>query len=266
MFYQFEHINSPEHFVIENTCNFSFPIHIHQCFEIITLDDGQMNVTIDNETYLLEKGDCILIFPNQMHSLNSTKSAHTLCIFSPEFVKTFSKKNQNKIPKSNKFSLDENLLTLFKNLKQTDSEMHKKGVLYLLCDAFDKGAEYKQTSSDNRNLLYKMFIYVDKNFDSNCSLSSLSSDIGYNYSYLSRYFKNAVGISFNDYVNNYRLNHSCYLLKNSSHTMLQCALESGFVSLRSFNRNFKQRFGITPTEYRNQIIKIHDWQSFNNLL
>lgn len=258
MFYQFEHINSPEHFVIENTSNFSFPLHIHQCFEIIILNDGVMNVTIDNETYLLEKGDSILIFPNQMHSLDSTKSSHTLCIFSPEFVKTFSKKTQNKLPKNNKFSLSENLLTLFKSLQQTDSELHKKGVLYLLCDAFDKQAIYKENSSDHKNLLYKIFVYVDKNFETNCSLSTLAYELGYNYSYLSRYFKNTVGISFNAYVNNYRLNHSCYLLKNSSYSALQCALESGFVSLRSFNRNFKERFGITPTEYRNNLIKNTD--------
>ncbi len=104
-------------------------------------------------------------------------------------------------------------------------------------------------------MLYTIFTFVDKNFDNDCSLTDLAKEIGYNYSYLSRYFKNIVGVTFNEYVNNYRLNHACYLIKNNSVSILQCALESGFVSLRTFNRSFKQRFGITPTQYKNTIIK-----------
>ncbi|MBE6648237.1 MAG: AraC family transcriptional regulator [Ruminococcaceae bacterium] len=43
------------------------------------------------------------------------------------------------------------------------------------------------------------------------------------------------------------------MLKSGSETIIQCAYESGFISLRSFNRNFKQRFGVSPTEYRKNI-------------
>lgn len=255
MFYQFEHIGSPEHFVVEKNQNFSFPPHIHQCFEIITINDGKMNVTIDGKIYTLAKNECIIIFPNQIHSLESVQSAHTLCIFSPEFVMSFSRTVKNKIPLNNKFTVSENLLTLIKQLEQNESETLKKGILYLLCDAFNKQAEYKDQPFVHDNLLYKMFVFVDKNFDGECSLTMLSKKTGYNYSYLSRCFKNIVGLSFNSYVNNYRLNNSCYLLKNSTLTTMQCAFESGFVSLRSFNRNFKQRYGITPTEYRSNIMK-----------
>jgi len=46
------------------------------------------------------------------------------------------------------------------------------------------------------------------------------------------------------------LSHACYLLKNTAQSVLQCALDSGYTSLRSFNRNFKAQFGISPSQYR----------------
>ena len=59
-----------------------------------------------------------------------------------------------------------------------------------------------------------------------------------------------MGLSFHRYVNMRRLNYAAYLLANTDATCVSCALESGFASLRSFNRNFKKEFGITPAEYK----------------
>ena len=255
MFYQAEHIGTPEHFIIEKNCDFSFQPHIHQCFEVIILTNGTMNVTVDKKLYSLKEGDSIIIFPNQIHSLDSTESAHTLCIFSSDFVKFFKQKTQNKIPNDNKFTLEKHLVMLFEQLEDNDSEMFRKGVLYLICDAFHKQATYKNQDTDRHDLLYAIFTFVDKNFDSDCSLDVLSKESGYNYSYISRYFKNITGISFNTYVTNYRLNHACYLMKSDTISMLQCALSSGFVSLRTFNRCFKQHFGMTPTQYQDTITR-----------
>lgn len=255
MFYQAEHIGTPEHLVIEKNTNYSFPHHIHQCFEFITLLAGEMDVTVDANTYSLKKDDSILIFPNQIHSLSSAESKHALCIFSPDYVKLFSGKTQNKVPVNNRFRVSKELIALFEQLETNDSEMLRKGVLYLICDAFHRSAEYKHQEIDRRNLLFSIFAFVEKNFDGSCTLYDLASDIKYNYSYISRYFKEVVGISFNAYVTSYRLNHACYLIRNNTDSILKCALDSGFDSLRTFNRCFKNRFGLTPTEYKSLLSK-----------
>ena len=58
-----------------------------------------------------------------------------------------------------------------------------------------------------------------------------------------------VGISFNTYITHYRLSYACYLMENTEQTILQCAYNSGFTSLRNFNRCFKDHLKITPTQY-----------------
>lgn len=250
MLYQHEHIGVPEYLTIEKNQNFSFPPHIHQCFEIIVVREGRMDVTVDSTRYQLQKDEAVLVFPHQVHALQSVESEHMLCIFSPEIVKAFSTKLLNKQPESNKFRLDQSILTLFDSLADNTSDIFRKGVLYLICAAFDKNATYKRQDASKQSLLHKIFVFVETSFAGDCSLTTLAEELGYNYAYLSRYFKSIVGVSFNTYVNNYRLNHACYLLKNTSSSIIQCAFDSGFVSLRSFNRNFKQQFQITPMEYR----------------
>ena len=106
---------------------------------------------------------------------------------------------------------------------------------------------------DNENVPAQIFEFVEKNYNDNCELLSLAENTGYSYSYLSRYFKNITGISFNTYKNRYRINKACYLMDNFNYSILHCALESGYKSIRSFNRNFKNTLGITPIEYRSKL-------------
>ena len=251
MFYEFNHLGSPEYLKIEKNQDFSFPPHLHQCFEIIIILNGEMQITIDNDTFILTKNEALLIFPNQIHSLESKCSEHILCIFSPSLVQAYTTNIAGKIPVNNKFYPDEYLIKALTQLQNDSSSAEKKGILYSLCGQFDKTASYKKKQTDKECLLNKIFLFVEDNFHSNCTLSELAKIIGYDYSYLSRYFKKIVGISFNTYINQYRLSHACYLMNNTNCSILRCAMDSGFTSLRSFNRSFKEQFGITPTAYRN---------------
>ena len=147
-------------------------------------------------------------------------------------------------------SADGFMIKLLDNILPDASIIEKKGLLYLMCAQFDKTAVYKDKSEFCDVLLYKIFEFVEQNFAKNCSLAELSAETGYSYSYLSRSFKKTTGISFNSYVNQYRINNACYLLNNTDYSIIRCALESGYNSLRSFNRNFTASLGITPSEYR----------------
>ena len=67
LFYQFQHFGISEYFCKEYGKNFSFPIHLHQSFEFITVTDGEMTITIDTIPYHLKKGDILLINPLELH-------------------------------------------------------------------------------------------------------------------------------------------------------------------------------------------------------
>lgn len=252
MFYEINHLGSPQYLKTEHGENFSFSSHLHQCFELLTVTKGEMQVKIDDSEFPLKKGEAVLIFPNQIHSLSSKKSKHSLCIFSPNLVKAFVKKTAETVPVCNKFTPEEYLLKAILKLTEASPHLEKKGLLYSLCAQFDKTARYKERNTRGDKIIHKIFSFVEDNFSGSCSLEDLAAATGYDYTYLSKLFKKTVGISFVNYVNHTRLSHACYLLENTDDSILSCSLECGYSSLRSFNRNFKIHFGITPKEYREQ--------------
>ena len=254
MFYQFEHFGKGEHFRKETGENFNFPIHMHNSFELIVILSGSMDVTVGTTEYTLNENEAVLIFPHQLHALSSLQSKHILYIFSPELVKAYSAKVLQKSPASNKFRMDGNLLSLLLQTDEDSSTVAKKGALYSVCAAFDKASEYTGKAKDKNNLLYRIFEFIDREYSKDCLLKQLSEELSYDYAYLSRFFKQNVGITFNDYVNQFKISKACELLSTTGTSVIKCASECGYSSLRSFNRNFKDIVSVTPTEYK----KMHE--------
>ncbi len=250
MFYQAEHIGASDHFKRESGENFSYPLHLHRSFELILADEGEMTVTVDGESYLLRPGDGILIFPNQTHSLASRQSRHTLFIFSPRFIQAFFTEKAGLLPTKNLFSLPKTLYEALHALHEDASPYAIKGTLYSVCAHFDEVAVFRAASEDRADLLPRLFSYVEANFQGSCELTALAAAVGYNPEYISRVFKRKTGIPYNTYLNARRLSHAAYLLTNTDKGCLSVAMESGYTSLRSFNRNFKLHFKVTPAEYR----------------
>ena len=123
----------------------------------------------------------------------------------------------------------------------TESTILHQELLQVLC-----GGDLQQFQHD-------IFMFVEKNFRGDCSVEMLAKQMGYSENYLSRYFMKSIGVSFHSYVTQYRLEHVCHLMRNTNEPILRRAMDCGFTSLRSFNRNFGLYIGMTPTEYREQM-------------
>lgn len=250
MFYQNQHFGISEYFCKEMGENFSFPSHIHHSFEFIAILEGKMTVTVAETDYELSKGEGVLIFPEQIHSLKSEKSKHSLVIFSPDIVSAYSRMNSSKIPLENKINVPEYLISQFLDIDEASSIIRKKAILYEICSLLDETAEYVEKCGGKHGLLHDIFDFVENNYDKEYDLNTLGHTLGYNGAYLTRYFKKITGISYTTYVNRCKINKACYLLKNTDKTILECAYDCGYASLRNFNRNFKSIIGLSPKEYR----------------
>jgi AraC-like DNA-binding protein len=66
----------------------------------------------------------------------------------------------------------------------------------------------------------------------------------------SRLFHEVCGCSFRKYISELRLDKACQMLVQGNCKIIDVALESGHSSLALFNYNFKNRFRLTPTEWR----------------
>lgn len=251
MLYEIENSLSADMFKIMYGTDITFPTHLHNSFEFVTVTEGEMIISVEKKEYKLHTGGALLIFPNQAHAYTTENhSKYTVCIFSPELVKSYSNIFSKNLPKSNLFVSKSDYSSQLSEASNR-SILSIKGILYSLCGEFHENAEYeRKQENSNNSLIEKIFKFVEKNYDKECTLTALSKELSYHCVYLSRCFKGYTGMTFIDYVNHYRVNEASYILKNTDLTSLQVAFASGFDSLRNFNRVFKKITGKTPSEYR----------------
>ena len=67
-----------------------------------------------------------------------------------------------------------------------------------------------------------------------------------------RLFKQQMGMSFNEYLNEKRLEYGKERLRRSKDSVLEISANAGFRNVTYFNRMFKRRYGISPTQYRRE--------------
>ena len=255
MFYEYEltHPMDADYFKFLPDPDKKFPLHLHHCYEITIVTEGEIEITVDDTVYLLKKGEGVFIFPNQIHSTNaSEKGSAKTVIFASNLIRAYTKTVDMLKPCDNRFTVPDSLMHMLGETTEESDIIWMKGFLYSLCSAFHKNATYKDAFGGSYSLLYQIFKFVEQNYSGDCSLISLSKEAGYEYTYISRYFKRNIGITYNEYVNQYRISRACYYLTGYDMSILQIATECGFNSLRSLNRNFKKSLGISPSEYRRQ--------------
>ena len=87
------------------------------------------------------------------------------------------------------------------------------------------------------------------------SLEKMAFDLGISKYVLSRMFAKTFHCNFSKYLNGVRLNYAVGALENTQDTITNICFECGFESQRTFNRVFKERYKISPSDYRNTFVK-----------
>lgn len=231
----------------------NYPKHIHRSFEFIYVDNGDIDIFINNRVFNVKKDECILILPYEIHSIATKKySDANICVFSPEYIKTFHNMINNKTLEKPVFHLSENAksIVIDKIFKDNSNTIQMKACLYLLCSEIMENTKLLQSKRPECELLHEILNFIQDNFTKDISLNGIASKFGYSYTYLSKYFNNTLGVSFTDFINENRINYALYLLRNTQNTITDIAYTCGYSSIRSFNRNFLRITKSTPTSYR----------------
>lgn len=108
--------------------------------------------------------------------------------------------------------------------------------------------EVKSYKEQERDRLYE---YIKNNFtEPELSIDIISDKLGISKIKISDILKKDTNTSFKVYLNNMRLEYSCKLLKNSSKSIIEIALDCGYNNVSYFNRLFKETYSISPSSYR----------------
>lgn len=108
-----------------------------------------------------------------------------------------------------------------------------------------------QSSGSNAVLTMKQ--YIETNYDADLSFSKVARGYFFNEGYLRRVFRQATGESFSSFLNEIRINAAKRLLAETNWNILDVSMQVGFHNVTYFNRVFKQKAGMTPRRYREQM-------------
>lgn len=118
---------------------------------------------------------------------------------------------------------------------------------YSLLNVQEYALEVNQQENERMRSIYS---YVRQNFRESIPLQEIADQSNMTVPSFCRYFKKQSGKTFTQFVNEFRIIHSCKLLSETSHTVSAIAMESGFNNFSHFNRLFKQINKKSPGAYR----------------
>lgn len=248
MLFETKHVARVDFCRIDPPCATSgFPLHLHEALECYLVTRGEVRVTVDEEVYLLRAGEGVLVFPYQCHSYEAIGEAENFCcLFSPDFVPAYTKDKGKLLPRDSRFAFPP------ERLPMRGSYLAQKAFVYDLLAAFDEGREYAPRAMDGHStLISRILIYLADNLTGDCSLARLSQEIGYEYTYLSKYFKRTTGVSLHAYTDALRVARAKEMLLSDPRGSIRLIGEAcGYASQRTFDRTFRRAVGKSPAAYR----------------
>ena len=108
--------------------------------------------------------------------------------------------------------------------------------------------------TDNSRII-RIYDYILQSYKRTIKLDDLAGQLGMTPTSLCRYFKQKIGKTLIEMVNETRIKYACNLLGKTDNSILEICYESGFNNLSNFNRQFRRITGTNPKNFRINTIK-----------
>lgn len=242
--------------------------HVHQDVEILYLLRGTAQILINEESYMLKKGDYILVNANKRHSIKNLEVTTLFARFVIDYSMMTEYLGTNQLlfwcntvsDKDEAYHslrvIFDRILTLFFEGEQEEQFRLRSlfyEVIYLLVSHFmikTDDIRVQRLGFTNDTRVFEIQNYVQANYQKQLSLNELAQKLYLTPAYLSKYIRKQFGLSFLDYLNNVRLFHALDELLYTDKKVTRIAVDNGFPATASFNKAFKDCFDLTPSEYR----------------
>jgi len=250
-------------------------LHLHDCLELNIIKKGSGYYVINGKKYDIEPGDIFIINNKEPHmAVHDEDFLIEVLIFdinllwrnkgiSNFLTPFFSRKegSSHKISFNNPHQPEmaevfEKILIEHRN-KEIGWNMSVEALLMYLLTLIYRCYDEKQELDDANDNFQKMYSrisvvleYISENFTEEIKLEDLAKKVSLSHHYLCRCFKKVTGRTIFEYIEQMRIQYSCYLLKTTDESIMDISLDSGFNSVNYYNRIFKKIMNKTPREYR----------------
>ncbi|ACL75900.1 AraC family transcriptional regulator [Ruminiclostridium cellulolyticum] len=258
--------NRVEDLLVFRENSLDFLPHLHAQLELLYVEDGEIEITVNGCTRLLKKGDLSVSFPNSVHSYNTPPHQERMncivvilnLILAGDFINTLLKFHP-KVPFISSDNLHKDVPYAINTLYEEYNYAQSKPVYTPICKAYiqiiisrllQQMELITNTDVNYFDIIFDIINYINENYMQPISLNDMSRALGVGKHYLSRVFSDKIKISFSDYINGIRVSWACNMLLNTNKNITQIAYDCGFQSIRTFNRAFHKACHVSPSKFR----------------
>lgn len=275
--YEFIHHSKIKHlnaFVINITYrNF----HMHSDFELLFILEGSGKIHLKNDNFAVKSGDSVLINPNEMHEIESRDEGLKLIIlqFSRHLMNDYFPLLRNTYFRAHgvkDYFKPEDYLHFVQAVKNLTVKYIEGRELFAL-DCLHLSTDI--LTSLYRNLPYELLnenayrerkkrsdrvsrisSYIDENYLYPIRLQDIAEQEGISITHLSHFFTDNFGITFQEYLNDKRLEQALQLAGTKKYSLSELSELSGFSDPKYLNKTFFRKFGYPFQEYKNSVKQI----------
>lgn len=236
--------------------------HVHSHMEFVFVLQGSLSLSIDNETYEISRGDLAIIPPYEVHKYQSPLSSECFILACPpEYVPEY-----RQILSTQTFSppvvpYDTDTAALLPEMLRlcavnyciehgSQSSFKKKALLYCALSDLLRNASLIKHSTQELDLYRSAIVYISNHYTQKLKLPSVARELGVSTSHLSRVLSSRGDLGFSKLLNSLRCYEARRLLLQTNLSISQIAFESGYGSIRNFNRAFQKQFRCLPKDLR----------------
>ena len=250
-------------FYQEKEQGFLFPGEAHPMPELTYVDQGALHSVADGQDLLLKQGDLVIYGSNQWHMQYADIG------IAPRFVTiSFDLSGVDVTPLINrKFVAPQQVVSLLQQMLREQEKMDAYStdmiisqltmlLLVLLREAKAPTGGKLQTSNSvhsENEIIRQAQQYVSAHIREKLSVPLLAKQVDVSPSYLTALFHKNLQISPGEYIRRTKLQESKQMIRENNLNFTEIAAELQYSTVHHFSRQFKEKFGITPTEYAKSV-------------
>jgi len=270
-------LSDDDFFIVLNHYNasFGFPVHYHPEYELNMVSNSQGKRIIGDSILDYNDLDLVLIGPNTPHAWTGSvelSNAHVVTIqFHNDFlgesvlgrklmlpIREMLEKSSRGILFSSETAnyVQERIMNLCEN-QDFDSLLAFFSILFDLSISRNQKMLATPTYVCNFNpsksrRIEKINEYIQQNIHQNIKIKEVSDLVNMSETAFSHFFKKRTQRSFSDYITDLRAGHAARQLIETEKNISEIVYDCGYNNISNFNRIFKKKVGLTPSEFRSQ--------------
>lgn len=245
-------------FYQEKEAGFVFPGEAHPMAELVYVDKGKLHSVADGQELLLEQGDMVLYAPEQWHMQYADPDQAPRIVT----VSFWARGVQWEKLCNRCFRSDREALGLLQRILRSQERDDADSIFSLLTLLLLRlQADNKKTAdtivqaapTGENTIIRKAQQYIQEHVEEKLTVPVVAQSVGVSPSYLTALFHKHLEFSPAEYIRRIKLQQSKQLIREGQMNFTQIAENLQYSTVHHFSRQFKQMFGLTPSEYAKSV-------------